>query len=116
MGRTTRTRNTARFTPGDLRQHAKDLAHVLLHTRRDDGGHSRQDRALIEAEAESVCSVVCRAFGHDTTSNAAAYIRSHGGSADTVLASLHRIARTAKHILDYVDPTDDDSELHTQAA
>jgi len=81
-----------------------ELAHELLeHAKTIRNAAEPPSRAVIEGEAEAVTVVVMRALGHDTASNGAAYIRSHGGDAKTITASLERIAKTAKTILEDIE-------------
>jgi hypothetical protein len=86
----------------ELLEHAKSLKHAA----------EPPSKAVVEGEAEAVTVVVMRALGHDTASNGAAYIRSHGGDAKTITASLERIAKTAKTILEGIETpsTENDAE------
>jgi antirestriction protein ArdC len=74
-----------------------ELAHEILHDK-----ELRQAAAhpMIEGEAEAVSVVVMRAFGFETVSNGAAYVRSHGATKEVILRSLDRITAAARTIID----------------
>ncbi len=56
-----------------------------------------------ELEAESVAYVVCLHFGLDVEVRASRYIALWDGDAKSLRASLERIAKTARGIIDDVD-------------
>jgi len=94
-----------------------ELAHELLeHAKTNRNATEPPGRAVIEGEAEAVTVVVMRALGHDTASNGAAYIRSHGGDAKTITASLERIAKTAKTILEDIEDASGDHHEDAEPA
>jgi len=78
-----------------------ELAHEYLH---QTGGRRPEEQGLIEGEAEGTAVVVLRALGVDVASNSAAYIRGHGCTAEGIIRSMDRIARTARKILDAFTP------------
>ena len=72
-----------------------EFAHELLHR----GETDRGTRTVRETEAEAVAFVVCEAIGLETNTAAADYIQLYDGNRDTLLASLDRIQRTARMII-----------------
>jgi hypothetical protein len=75
-----------------------ELAHELMHQ-----GPNRPDprppKAVRELEAESVAFVVCTAVGMKAGTASSDYIQSHGGNAELLGQSLHRVQKTAERIL-----------------
>lgn len=69
-----------------------EIAHELLHPLEE-----RADLTLqqCEIEAESVATIVLQAFGFETLSSSAAYIRQHTRDPKQILACLDRIRSTA---------------------
>ncbi len=60
-------------------------------------------RSIAELEAESVAYVVCLHFGLDVEVRASRYIALWEGDSKSLRASLERIAKTARSIIDDVD-------------
>ncbi len=58
---------------------------------------------MAELEAESVAYVVCTHFGLDVEVRASRYIALWNGEAKALRESLHRIADTARAIIDDVE-------------
>ena len=85
-------------------QQAKTLAHELareaLHGPADRGSLTR---SIAELEAESVAYVVCRHFGLDSEVRSAAHITLWNGDSKSLKASLDRIGKTARAIIDDVE-------------
>jgi len=75
---------------------AHELGHELLH---HDGNDSRPGRIVRETEAEAVAYVVSEAVGLEARSASADYIQLYQGSKATLAASLERIRRTSRAIL-----------------
>jgi hypothetical protein len=72
-----------------------EIAHELM-------GHVGGDlpNATKEAEAEAVAYVVLCHLGYDTKAASASYIRHHGATHQTVMASLERIQSIARRVID----------------
>ena len=83
-------------------QPAHELAHESLHWE-DRGTFTR---TLAELEAESVAYVVCRHFGLDTSVRSSTYIALWDGDAKSLRASLERISKTARTIIDDAESAD----------
>ena len=73
-----------------------ELAHELLHQGSDG---VRQNKTVVETEAEAVAFVVCHAIGLETSTAASDYIQLFQGTKDTLAASLDRVQQTADRIL-----------------
>jgi antirestriction protein ArdC len=73
-----------------------ELAHELLHQGSDG---VRQNKTVVETEAEAVAFVVCHAIGLETSTAASDYIQLFQGTKDTLAASLDRVQKTADRIL-----------------
>ena len=84
-------------------QQAKTLAHELAHEAMHWEDHGPFTRSITELEAESVAFVVCAHFGLDTEIRASRYIALWDGDSKSLRASLERIAKTARTIIDDVD-------------
>ena len=85
-------------------QQAKTLAHELAHEAlhkadRPDG----MTRNIAELEAESVAYVVCTHFSLDVEVRSSRYIALWDGDSKALRASLERIAKTARDIIDDVE-------------
>ncbi len=78
---------------------AHELAHAALHIK---SAGERLTRSTAELEAESVAYVVCAHAGIDTAVRSSRYIALWGGDAKGLRASLERIAKTAREIIDDV--------------
>ena len=89
-------------------QQAKTLAHELAHEALHKGQENREGltRTVAELEAESVAYVVCTHFGLDVEVRASRYIALWDGDAKALRASLDRIAKTARAIIDEVQAVD----------
>ena len=62
-----------------------------------------RSRSIAELEAESVAYVVCTHFGLDVEVRASRYIALWNGDSKSLRASLERIAKTARGIIDDVE-------------
>ena len=84
-------------------QQAKTLAHELAH----EALHWKIDgpitRNIAELEAEAVAFVVCMHFGLDVEVRASRYIAVWQGDSKGLRASMDRIAKTARDIIDNVE-------------
>lgn len=95
------------FTTGQrAKTLAHELAHCALHFGKTDQA-TKLTRDMAELEAESIAYVVCRHFGLDTTVRSSAYIALWNGDSKGLRASLERIAKTARAIIEDVDNLDD---------
>jgi len=74
---------------------AHELAHEILH--RDKGTCPK--KTVRETEAEAVAFIVCSAAGLDLSTSASDYIQLYDGNAETLMASLERIQRTASTLI-----------------
>ncbi len=82
-------------------QQAKTLAHELAHEVLHKADRpERMTRNLAELEAESVAYVVCRHFSLETEVRSSRYIALWDGDAKALRASLERISKTARDIID----------------
>ncbi len=82
-------------------QQAKTLAHELAHeTLHKASRPEGLTRNVAELEAESVAYVVCRHFSLETEVRSSRYIALWDGDAKALRASLERISRTARDIID----------------
>lgn len=84
-------------------QRAKTLAHELAHCALHWEDRGPLTRTIAELEAESVAYVVCKHFGLDTDVRSSAYIALWGGDSKSLKASLERIAKTARELIDDVE-------------
>ena len=84
-------------------QQAKTLAHELAHEAMHWEDRGPLTRAIAELEAESVAFCVCSRFGLDVELRASKYIAIWGGDAKSLRASLERIAKAARSIIDDVE-------------
>lgn len=84
-------------------QQAKTLAHELAHCALHWEDRGPLTRTIAELEAESVAYVVCKHFGLDTDVRSSAYIALWGGDSKSLKASLERIAKTARELIDDVE-------------
>lgn len=75
---------------------AHELAHELLHQGSDG---VRENKTVVETEAEAVAFVVCHAIGLHTSTAASDYIQLFQGTKETLAASLDRVQKTADRIL-----------------
>ncbi len=87
---------------------AHELAHEALHWDKDRGlpggtPTGPLTRSIAELEAESVAYVVCTHFGLDVEVRASRYIALWDGDSKALRASLERIAKTARDIIDDVE-------------
>ena len=83
-------------------QQAKTLAHELAHEALHWEDRGPFTRSVAELEAESVAYVVCRHFNLDVTVRSSRYIALWDGDGKALRASLERIAKTARDIIDSV--------------
>jgi len=83
-------------------QQAKTLAHELAHEALHWDIKGTFTRSLAELEAESVAYVVCRHFGLDCEVRSSRYIALWNGDSKSLRASLERISKTARRIIDDV--------------
>ena len=81
-------------------QQAKTLAHELAHEILHRDVKGAFTRSLAELEAESVAYVVCTHFGLDVEVRASRYIALWDGDAKSLRASLERISKTARDMID----------------
>ena len=81
-------------------QQAKTLAHELAHEALHWEDRGSFTRSIAELEAESVAYVVCTHFGLDVEVRASRYIALWQGDSKSLRASLERIAKTARAIID----------------
>ncbi len=87
-------------------QQAKTLAHELAHEALHWDVKGTVTRNIAELEAESVAYVVCTHFGLDVEVRASRYIAIWDGDAKALRASLDRISKTARTIIDDAESTD----------
>jgi hypothetical protein len=81
-----------------------EVAHEMLHWSLPP--ESRQDKTLVETEAEAVAMVVCNSIGLDNATTAAAdYIGLYRGNRDTLRSSLMSIHKAAGSILTAITAT-----------
>ena len=81
-------------------QQAKTLAHELAHEALHWEDRGSFTRSIAELEAESVAYVVCTHFGLDVEVRASRYIALWQGDSKSLRASLERISKTAREIID----------------
>lgn len=100
-----------------VRAMAHEWAHVDLHFGADRKDYSREQREL---EADSVAFIVCEHFGINAAEGVQIYLHGWCATPEALKASLGRIQRTAKAIIDAVSPTaesaDADAEAESDAA
>ncbi len=87
-------------------QQAKTLAHELAHETLHQNVKGPFTRSMAELEAESVAYVVCTHFGLDVEVRSSRYIALWDGDSKALRASLERIAKTARGIIDEVEALD----------
>jgi len=87
-------------------QQAKTLAHELAHESMHWEDRGQLTRSIAELEAESVAYVVCRHFNLDTSIRSSRYIALWQGDGKALRASLERISKTARAIIDDVTSLD----------
>ena len=87
-------------------QQAKTLAHELAHEALHWDIKGTFTRSLAELEAESVAYVVCTHFGLDVEVRSSRYIALWDGDSKALRASLERIAKTARGLIDDVEALD----------
>jgi len=87
-------------------QQAKTLAHELAHEALHKADRTELTRAVAELEAESVAYVVCTHFGLDVEVRSSRYIALWEGDSKALRASLERIAKTARDIIDDTESLD----------
>ena len=87
-------------------QQAKTLAHELAHEALHWDVKGTVTRNIAELEAESVAYVVCTHFGLDVEVRASRYIAIWDGDAKALRASLDRISKTARTIIDEAESAD----------
>ncbi|MCH8851586.1 MAG: ImmA/IrrE family metallo-endopeptidase [Planctomycetes bacterium] len=87
-------------------QQAKTLAHELAHETLHHKVKGPFTRSMAELEAESVAYVVCTHFGLDVEVRASRYIALWDGDGKALRASLDRIAKTARDIIDALEALD----------
>ena len=81
---------------------AHEYAHESMHKADRRTGTTKTVR---ETEAEAVAFAVCSGLGLDCGSSSSDYIGLYDGNADTLMASLEIVQKTACHILDALTPT-----------
>ncbi len=79
-----------------------ELAHELLHRKREE----RPDRKTCETEAEAVAFVVCEAVGLEPGTASSDYLLSYKADRKALMASLQRIRRTVAMIIDGIQSDD----------
>lgn len=79
---------------------AHELAHEALHKTDRPAGLTRN---VAELEAESVAYVVCRHFHLETEVRSSRYIALWDGDSQALRASLERISKTARNLIDDVE-------------
>jgi hypothetical protein len=86
-------------------------AHELLHK-----GDRRvaTSKVMRETEAEAVAYVVCSSIGLECGAASADYIHLYDGNADTLLASLELIQKTASTILAAIAPAETNAAEDTR--
>ena len=84
-------------------QQAKTLAHELAHEALHWEDRGPLTRSIAELEAESVAYVVCTHFHLDVEVRASRYIALWDGDSKALRASLERIAKSARGIIDDVE-------------
>ncbi len=84
-------------------QQAKTLAHELAHEALHKTDRTGLTRSVAELEAESIAYVVCTHFGLDVEVRASRYIALWNGDAKSLRASLERISKAARAIIDDVE-------------
>ncbi len=84
-------------------QQAKTLAHELAHEALHKTNRGALTRSMAELEAESVAYVVCMHSGLDVEVRASHYIALWDGDSKALRASLDRISKTARGIIDDLD-------------
>ncbi len=102
-------------------QQAKTLAHELAHEALHKSKDARADmlektRSIAELEAESVAYVVCTHFGLDVEVRASRYIALWDGDSKALRASLERISKTARTLIDDVESDNVAEKLETRKA
>ena len=88
-------------------QQAKTLAHELAHEALHKEDRGSFTRSVAELEAESVAYIVCRHCGLDTEVRSSRYIALWDGNGKALRASLERIAKTARDIIDDAESVTD---------
>ena len=84
-------------------QQAKTLAHELAHEALHWDVKSPITRNIAELEAESVAYVVCSHFGLDVEVRASRYIALWDGDSKALKASLERIGKTGRSLIDEIE-------------
>ncbi len=84
-------------------QQAKTLAHELAHEALHKTNRGALTRSMAELEAESVAYVVCMHCGLDVEVRASHYIALWDGDSKALRASLDRISKTARDIINDLD-------------
>jgi len=84
-------------------QQAKTLAHELAHEALHKTNRGALTRSMAELEAESVAYVVCAHCGLDVEIRASHYIALWDGDSKALRASLARISKTARDIINDLD-------------
>jgi antirestriction protein ArdC len=87
-------------------QQSKTLAHELAHEALHKTDRTGLTRNVAELEAESVAYVVCTHFRLDVEVRSSRYIALWQGDGKALRASLERIAKTARGIIDDVESLD----------
>ena len=91
----------------DTSQLAKTLAHEVIHEAlhhpHDGVDDQSASRAIKELEAEAAAYVVCRHFGLDVELRSSRYIATWGGDAKKLGASLTRISKAARELIEDVE-------------
>ena len=79
-----------------------ELAHEMLHRQPD--AEEKRSRTVRETEAEAVAFVVSVAAGLEYNSAGSDYILTYGGNRETLMASLDRVQKVAREIIDAIMP------------
>lgn len=80
-----------------------ELAHEDMHHVKDGRIDAEVSRDAREMEAEAVAYVVCRHFGLDVELRSSRYIATWGGDAKALGASLSRISKAARDLIEDVE-------------
>ena len=83
-----------------------EIAHELLHHSQDE---KKLPREVKEAEAEATAAAILQHYGHGIGPQAA-YLRNWKAKPQDVLASLDRIAKACKQVIDFIEGTSESNE------
>ena len=85
---------------------AHEIAHELLH---HVPGSERLSKTVVEGEAEAICAVLLRHYGHDVPASAA-YLRGHGVRPADVLASMDRIIKATSEVIGFIEEQEENDD------